>query len=715
MSPERDPLTDLFELCSGLTHADEAEACELSLEDTPENEQLVADARKLAEALGRLRAESALPPAPDLWQRIEERVRLYQQADAAATNQEWQDLPDVAAGQDSERLLADLYDMCSGALNAVELADVEGRLSVLSEADELRLEADKLAAVFTALRRQSELQPQSDALDRLMARVADINVEEETAQHLPQVSPPPVAPPPLFRPPMARPPVAPPQTVRPMPAPRIVVQRNEARRRAADRVRPLRWLTLASALLLGYLVWQNPGKFWQQAISPDAQPVLAEVEQSQSLEELKQLGPQLAALVGEDLLQLDSSSAPSPTALADRHLLADLARLGSRSEDLDTARFLVRQQEQKGLATRVAPQESFSLVSTAYGAPASAVDPQIEQALAAADFNQLVTLTAGRMEIRYRLLRAWSLVQVGRSAEEIERLLSEIENDVAGVVSSISADVFLAGMYRSLNEPQVALERMKPLVQEVPSLAFQIGQVYAWQLHNEGEARHWYQKLDPEKLAAYREFGRRQADVIPLLDEAFARDLSKWERSEGGQGSYAILREPGIGDVLHQTDLVDVTQAASLVTGEPGWADYEIRAEIRFDETGFRDPRIGIIGYYLGDAQSYRLDIGRESLGFRRRESRWGGHETIRIPSVEPRYPLLERGVWYSVRFRLENREGVTRLAAKVWPRDHNEPLDWTLVLDDDAQPYRAGRVGLMITDCEASVANLEVVQLGTR
>ena len=68
----------------------------MSLEDTPETERVVTAARKLADALERLRVQSALVPAPDLWQRVRQRIELYQ----TATGEQWQDLPDVSSREE---------------------------------------------------------------------------------------------------------------------------------------------------------------------------------------------------------------------------------------------------------------------------------------------------------------------------------------------------------------------------------------------------------------------------------------------------------------------------------------------------------------------------------------------------------------------------------------------------------------------------------------
>jgi hypothetical protein len=64
----------------------------------------------------------------------------------------------------------------------------------------------------------------------------------------------------------------------------------------------------------------------------------------------------------------------------------------------------------------------------------------------------------------------------------------------------------------------------------------------------------------------------------------------------------------------------------------------------------------------------------------------------------------------------LENVEGGTRLSAKVWSRDSVEPVEWMLVSEDASpRPYTEGRIGILISDCGASVAHVRVLSTGSR
>lgn len=719
-----DPLYSRFEQLAGLQAAAEnARAPEAG--GAPLTPEVETDARKLAEVCLRLRAESTLTPAADLWDRLQERVRLYQASQIPAATEEWENLADVSPQMDQSVPFSDLFDLCAGTLDDSHAGSVERRIATSPEAQKSLRVAGQLSAVLNELRSESELRATTDAYVRFEARVvAELAQPSASSSNLSPAIPVPM--------------VSSPATVS---GTAVALEAPRRKRRARPRVT---WFSLAACLALAFGIWhqmivprQMAGlwPFATPAISNGLPSVANKVEQTQSLAELKQLAGPLASWVAESVLSLEEPAPTgviSPATMANWHLAADLSNRPHGPFSLETVKFLVRQAPAferdvaPGRAGDAARQPfALSVFSVAHAAdepvneqavahwPARQVREALRIALKAGDFDRVAKLCNQRTEWDILLVRAWSLAISGGEAHEVNAVLAEVES--ARVDSwPMSGQVFLAGLYRTVGQPAAALSRLESMVDRVPELAFHIGQIYDRDLNDESQAAAWYAKLDANKLLAYRNFGLAQTKLVLLFEEKFGRDLSKWERGGVGRASFSILPEYG-GDVLHQTEIADLPNVGYITTGSDAWKNYEIRMDFRFNEAAMGDPQIGVFGYFNSEEENYRVAIGRESLGFRRRESRsWGGYETISWPKMEPRYPTLSLGVWYTLRFRLENVDGATRLAAKVWLRDGVEPEEWLLVSDDvQASHYTAGRIGLMISNCRASIANVRVVGFG--
>ena len=487
----------------------------------------------------------------------------------------------------------------------------------------------------------------------------------------------------------------------------FTIQVDEKPRRSR---RSSSWLVLAASLLVAACVWK------MLDMSASSSGVFSQVAQVQQVEDLRGLSRPLASAMGQALASLDESNPPSAVDLANLHLLVDISRHASTPEDLATARFLAQQLPPSWKArwqpvTSTAQTASFpSWTTPVYAGTTADFHSSLENHLTAGDFVEVSKLTANADELGLRLLHLWAIAQADQ-VTPAQRLLNTLEADAPQNLP-LSAQVFLAGLHRTLQQPQTAIDRLEKLLHQAPALAFQIAQIYDRNLDDAWQAAQWYGRSSKE----FSQFGLQQTKVVELFHDNFSGDLAQWQRSEMGRGSFSILPEAG-RDVLHQTEMASLPDVASLVAGQRDWQNYEIRFDFRLDNVSIGEPRLEVFGYYLSEEDNYRLSIGRDTLGFRRREGRsWGGYETVAWPKAEPPHPTISLGMWHTIRFRLETEvqpsgKSHTRLLAKVWPRQTAEPSTWQLASEDPhATPYTSGRVGLLISNCQASISDFRVI-----
>lgn len=110
--------------------------------------------------------------------------------------------------------------------------------------------------------------------------------------------------------------------------------------------------------------------------------------------------------------------------------------------------------------------------------------------------------------------------------------------------------------------------------------------------------------------------------------------------------------------------------------------DYTIQADVRAVDTSAKLPDMGIIG------QRYTLDLMGELQQLQIRT--WAAQ--LRMARSTP--VKWQAGVWYTLKLRAENGDGIVTLRGKVWPRDEPEPEEWT-VTATDTSPNSNGSPGL--------------------
>jgi len=721
-------------------------------------ERLERDACVLAGLFTQLRTQSECEPLPDHWDRFQARVALYLESGFPEGRHAWENLPPASPPREGGMAsvsTTDLVDLCLDTLDPTEAGAVARRLAKCPSAQGAYRTAAQLAKCLKQLRQATEAPVPPDSLPRFQARALDdLDQQLSTA-----VTPPSASSSAIYtlegsrsegpRNEAGR------SQIHHLPTPAFPTP-GGSHRRARPRSRFGWGVVLAiSAAVAGLMI----GMPYFQG-SPFGR-VASEVRQVHSLAELRKLEPEAASLVGTGLLNLDQIS---PEEMSDRQLLHDLTLRSQRTAQLKTAQFLAAQSrqyrfrlverpatsrsataarstvnppEERGFSLRWNFESSARAQEPAVADPPSAAaeppsaaaivalksteETALRAAVAQQDYAAVITLTELQTDLRSRLLTVWALAEL-KQVDLVEARLATLEADAQRTPWPLSARVYLGGVYRTLGQPLSALRHLEVLLPEVPQLAFPIGYLYQHDLLNEKKATEFFRQLSTGDgtWSSYGEHGLAEVHVTTVLHEDFDGNY----RGEPAQPErpLTLLPDHQGGHYLHWFEVRDLLTAREFTAGDASWRNYQISVDVRFDEPDRlgKEPRIGIVGYYASHEQNYRLAVGLEGLQFVRRDLSYsvsGGYDSTAWPRHEPRYSpdcapagQLEEGVWYRVKFRLENHINGTFLAAKIWPRSSPEPDGWTLLTTDtDPRHHAAGRVGLLVTDATASLDNLKV------
>ncbi|MEK6238450.1 MAG: hypothetical protein N2C14_27345 [Planctomycetales bacterium] len=693
MNSEQNPLTRAFELCAGLPGSDK-----VSSELPPDQDGLAQEARKLNAALSHLREASQVEPSPDLLNQFME-LATREQAEAAGE-------------QDDQAVTSvELFDLYSGALPDANAGSVERRLASCPEAQGKVPSISRLAAVLGWLRQESEVSAQPGAHHRFNEQVS-ADLDRQLAQAAAEAD----------------------EASRESEF--LLADCSSADRASADSsnnrpspskpsadatsprfYRRFSQLTTAAAAVLAFgLFWANQG-----TTDPEltAENVPQSVNNAMTREDLQQLEPVLVSLVGKSLLSIETIS---PEEMANRHLLLDLASRADQDNPLGAAKFLIKQ------GTLAPVQAVFRLPlfeSVAVAAPASVAIPSALQgplkvAIQQHDFQEVLRLSKKQDDLSSRLLQVWALTQLGRDQETLA-LLDGWSEDVSSWPET--AQVFVAGVYRSLDRPAQAAALLESLCSQHPALNFHLGRLYDHRLKDAYKAAECYRRLvdsASEKLAAYGRFGLAETRVEVIVAEDFQHGPDQWTSVEGELlSNYVRGATQGEEQVL-RIAAGDPLTAAELVRGNSAWRDYQITLDFQFRARDLgRDPKFSVVGYFQKHQQQYRMAIGLEGIQFVARYP--VSNSLYHVTQWPPASRLhlggdLEPGRWYTAKFRLENQADGVKLAGKVWPRGEKEPADW-LLIHTDAAPDRplSGAVGLLATDAAADVDNIRVEMITAR
>ena len=135
--------------------------------------------------------------------------------------------------------------------------------------------------------------------------------------------------------------------------------------------------------------------------------------------------------------------------------------------------------------------------------------------------------------------------------------------------------------------------------------------------------------------------------------------------------------------------------------GHPSLHDYTIQADFKTSIKDGKIPDVGLVN------QRYTLAL-------------MGAHQQLQIRSWAARLELRfakslkypwEANKWYTLKFQSENKDGRAILRGKVWPKETDEPKDWTIEAAD-LTPNTIGSPGMFgnASDAEIFIDNISVV-----
>ena len=140
---------------------------------------------------------------------------------------------------------------------------------------------------------------------------------------------------------------------------------------------------------------------------------------------------------------------------------------------------------------------------------------------------------------------------------------------------------------------------------------------------------------------------------------------------------------------------------SQLWMGQPSLHEYTMQADFK---SSIKDGKIADVGLIN---QRYTLAL-------------MGAHQQLQVRSwvsrVELRFAKTikfpwESNKWYTLKFQSENKDGRALLRGKVWPKETDEPDDWTIEAAD-LTPNTNGSPGLFgnASDAEILIDNISVV-----
>jgi outer membrane protein assembly factor BamB len=155
----------------------------------------------------------------------------------------------------------------------------------------------------------------------------------------------------------------------------------------------------------------------------------------------------------------------------------------------------------------------------------------------------------------------------------------------------------------------------------------------------------------------------------------------------GAGGKFAVQEKEG-EKLLTKLTNIDLYARARTYLGTSDMHDYTIQADVKVDskQSAGRQqvPDVGVVNsrYALmlyGNHQRAELHAWQSALPY-------ATHKTIDYK--------WEPGKWYRLKLRVDQKDGKAVVLGKVWPREGQEPAEWTLQLEDPS-PNTHGSPGL--------------------
>jgi hypothetical protein len=155
----------------------------------------------------------------------------------------------------------------------------------------------------------------------------------------------------------------------------------------------------------------------------------------------------------------------------------------------------------------------------------------------------------------------------------------------------------------------------------------------------------------------------------------------------GAGGKFAVQEQGGEKDLVKLTN-IDLYARARTYFGTSDMHDYTVQADVKVEAKRaagrWQIPDAGIIN------SRYALML-------------YGNHQRAELHAWQPAIPYAthqtmeykwEPEKWYTLKLRVEQQSGKAIVLGKVWPREGQEPADWTLRMEDPT-PNATGSPGL--------------------
>jgi len=162
--------------------------------------------------------------------------------------------------------------------------------------------------------------------------------------------------------------------------------------------------------------------------------------------------------------------------------------------------------------------------------------------------------------------------------------------------------------------------------------------------------------------------------VPPLPIEITFEDVPVGKQPPGWVGAtpvrFQVVEKDGSKVLVKKADDPRFMLAYAFF-GLPSWKEYTIQADVLGTTKRRQLPNIGLIGcryelWLLGNFQ--RLQLYSWAPG----------------PRIEEKVSFTwKENVWYRVKLRVDEEGGEALVRAKIWPRDEDEPGEWTITLKD--------------------------------
>jgi hypothetical protein len=197
-------------------------------------------------------------------------------------------------------------------------------------------------------------------------------------------------------------------------------------------------------------------------------------------------------------------------------------------------------------------------------------------------------------------------------------------------------------------------------------------------------------------LKAHTRYGTAVARVRVVKDLPWAEDFESAQRNKPGDGGSKVAFPPGGwigafkkwevaeldgGQVLRKTLANPLFQRAMGFTGHPDMSNYTVQVDIRTDGNRRTMCSAGVVN------QRYLIQL-------------MGNYRALQISSNDERIKervdfSIKPGMWYTLKTRVDlNADGSGVVRAKAWPRDEDEPADWSLQVEH-ADAHTHGSPGL--------------------